>query len=532
MFKFLKNFLIVIRLYNYLSVHSWFFNLLKELKLNSNLANGIILTQVVRNYDFILRIAIISKVITEKYNLNLRAYNSNISWKTKNNFKGRLLEYPFKFFLKNVFEKIYSSLVTKNAFDLDSKYKNQTIIKSELNKVISNIDFLDPGSVLKIKFENILVGDLIYDSYLRFFNKPTLKKINSDLIYVIEKSLNSYYISKDFINKNNVKILLTTYVTYIEHGLVTRLCLKKSIPVYTIASKDYVLQKVTNDFPCHVKDHSNYDPNKKLSNSQLVIAKSKLESRLKGFNDEAISYMKNSPFKNVKMDPVLKNNFNINKRNIVIYMHDFFDSPHVYRTLQFLDLYMFLKEILDEMEGIKSTSVFVKIHPNFTENVKETAIELIESYNANHFFIIDEKVSNINILELKPDLICTARGTVAIEMAYLNIPVLALYDNPYVNFNFAHTCYNKISFFEIIKGYKKPKIDFEKSKILSFYYQAYIEGVVENDFNAFRNIKKLNADPYLNEYLYLLKKMNYKLYINNSLEITRNFIKDKSLINY
>ena len=117
-------------------------------------------------------------------------------------------------------------------------------------------------------------------------------------------------------------------------------------------------------------------------------------------------------------------------------------------------------------------------------------------------------------------------------MAYLNIPVLALFDNPYVNFNFAHTCYNKISFFEIIKGYKKPKIDFEKSKILSFYYQAYIEGVVENDFNAFRNIKKLNADPYLNEYLYLLKKMNYKLYINNSLEITRNFIKDKSLINY
>jgi hypothetical protein len=106
---------------------------------------------------------------------------------------------------------------------------------------------------------------------------------------------------------------------------------------------------------------------------------------------------------------------------------------------------------------------------------------------------------------LKPDLIVTARGTIAIEMAYFNLPVVALYDNPYVNFSFAHTCNNTNDFYNIIKGKKEIQVNFDKKNIYSFYYQAYIEDLEGVNKELFDSIRPLKLPAYSDEYLEKIK---------------------------
>jgi hypothetical protein len=143
--------------------------------------------------------------------------------------------------------------------------------------------------------------------------------------------------------------------------------------------------------------------------------------------------------------------------------------------------------------------VFIKTHPNGINGCKEQTIEMVERFNCSYFHILDETISNLNIIELKPNLIVTARGTIGLEMAYFGISTVALFDNPYVNFDFVHTCYDLDSYFKIIRGDLEVLINFEKRQIYSFYAQAFLECNVSNQY--FKIIEDQSNGTYDDLYL-------------------------------
>jgi hypothetical protein len=226
-----------------------------------------------------------------------------------------------------------------------------------------------------------------------------------------------------------------------------------------------------------------------------------LTSSFEGKIDSATRYMKQSAYSDVPVSAALKELFVSKPRNIVIYAHDFYDSPHQNRMLQFPDFYQWLKQTLEALTDLKDTNVFIKTHPNGYKGSKEKAIELVNHHGKSYFHIIDESVSNLNIIQLKPDLVVTARGTVGLEMAWFEIPVVALFDNLYANFNFVHTCPDKESYFAVIKGEQKPEIDFDKKKICSFYYQAYLERTVLEENSVFDMFLAIKQDTYTDNYM-------------------------------
>ena len=454
--------------------------------------DGILLVQMVKDYEYTIKLAAASKFLADKYNLIVKLHDVNIYWSNKYKLVSK--------FHSNTNKKINLSYSNSVAFENSRKFHNKNFIKAELKKIIFSLYNQNPRILLSLKFEDILVGDLIYDTYLRFYNKPTIENIDKDVIKVIEFALNIYYNFKCFINSNNLKILVNTYTSYIHHGITVRICLQNNIDVYTVAP---IFQKIEINYPFHQINHTLFDPEFQLTKEQFELAKGKLESRFKGNIDSATIYMKVSAFSNSLMNPIVQEQFRIKTRNIVIYMHDFYDAPHMNRLLQFPDLYQFLKQTLAGLINLKDTSVFVKLHPNVTEVCSKEAISLINSFNSPHFFILDKSTSNLNIIELKPNLICTARGTVGIEMAYFNIPTVALYDNLYANFNFVHTCYNLIEYFSILRGELKTEIDFNKDKIISFYYQAYIKKIPQELNNIFDILASyaIVYDTYSDKYL-------------------------------
>jgi len=456
--------------------------------------NGILLVQMAKDFEYTIKMAAASKVLAEKSNLIVKLHDPNIYWTRKE----KLFNSIFNFFFINSYEKIHLSFADSIGFKNSSKYIVQDLIKNELNKIAINLN--KPSDILSLKFDEILVGDLIYDTYLRFFHKPTIDEINQELIYTIEEALNIYHNFKEYLSSNDVKKIVNTCTTYIQHGITARLCLYNNIEVYSVAN---IIQQISKDFPYHQLDHTLFSADKKLNKEQFSLTKSRLESRFSGIIDPATSYMRSSAYAVTPLNPELKKKFMLKSRNIVIYMHEFYDSPHINRMLQFPDLYQYLKQTLENLIDLTNTSVFVKLHPNAVIGCREDAIELVDSFKVKHFHIIDESISNLNIIELRPDLICTARGTVGIEMAYFEIPVVALFDNIYANFNFVHVCHEVQSYFSILRGEMMPVIDYDKSKIISFYYQAYIEKMPQEENNIFNILASFTFkyDTYKDEYL-------------------------------
>jgi len=86
------------------------------------------------------------------------------------------------FSLKNF--GIYRSFGVKKIFKPTLSSKNEGVSEKYFKKIYSKIKNKD--DVLKIKFDNILVGDLIYDTYLKHYIEPTLD-IKSEKFSLLQK---------------------------------------------------------------------------------------------------------------------------------------------------------------------------------------------------------------------------------------------------------------------------------------------------------------------------------------------------------
>ena len=89
--------------------------------------------------------------------------------------------------------------------------KTQTLLKSrQLNlKKISN-KIKNNNHLINLKVDNVYLGDLIYDTYLKKFSKETIE-INSDHFkFFLEHCLCDYYFWKNYFKKNDIKSLIVS----------------------------------------------------------------------------------------------------------------------------------------------------------------------------------------------------------------------------------------------------------------------------------------------------------------------------------
>jgi hypothetical protein len=116
---------------------------------------------------------------------------------------------------------------------------------------------------------------------------------------------------------------------------------------------------------------------------------------------------------------------------------------------------------------------------------------MILSMNSSNICLLDDSISNSDIIKLKPDLIVTASGTVALEMSYIGLKVVSLKENFYKNFNFTYCCDNLVDYYKVVKGEIEFSITNPKEKVLSFYYQCYIENTELFGEKFFEQINEL-----------------------------------------
>lgn len=376
-------------------------------------------------------------------------------------------------------------------------------VRSLLKNLFKSITYLRNVKTIKnliaSKYDDILIGDIIYDSYLRFENKPSFSRNGSFYLFVfyIFRFFNSISILENISEKYFFKKVFCVYASYVTHGSIVRFFIKKNVEVYTSGTEMKLFSLHSNSHIYESLKHSNYKNDfSKISNQSECIreSKKKLEQRFSGIPD--LNYMFTSSFQNNNY----QQKFNLNNYGVV-FMHDFFDCVHLYDGMIFND-FLHWVEYLIEITLKHNLKIAFKPHPLERQESKVVSDNLKLKYPDIKW--LDKEISNNQIFKSGIKFGTSIYGTVLAELAYHGIKSLSAGDNPTTSFNFCH-----------------------QAKSINEYERLIINpGLIDTTNNYKEEVCKYYYMHYLNH------KSDIELNISNEIILRRSIGSDSSILNF
>ncbi|QFY62018.1 hypothetical protein FZ934_17415 [Rhizobium grahamii] len=323
--------------------------------------------------------------------------------------------------------------------------------------------------VLAISLNGTDCGTLIYDTYLRYRVQPTVNVSDRYLRMLIVQALNAQAAIRRHLAKGRFDRLYTNYASYIQHGIPVREALRAGVEVYACGNLSQVYKKLAVDDPLHTEPHWHYVErfagiaDKHAARSQ---AEAVLEKRFAGGIDKATAYMKTSAYA-AGAPGALSDGI-----EGVVFLHDFFDSPHHFRHMLFPDFDNWVRFTLDTIVREK-LPLAIKAHPN---QLPESAV-LVEQLKRDYPTVtfLDPKLSNAIIFRSGIKCGVSVYGTVLGELAYHGIPALAGGDHPHIDFDIAITPISIEDYRQKLVGFRELKAPANaREQMLEFYYTHQI----------------------------------------------------------
>lgn len=320
--------------------------------------------------------------------------------------------------------------------------------------------------LISLVIDDVAVGDLVNDSFLRFKPAPTVDLKDNYLLILLWQAHRDIRRAKAYFGRTKPKLYLTSYSTYTHHGIPVRVALQHGVRVFSFGNyQEFTKELTLKDF-VHTKNPDAYaDDFSRLNGREekLALAESALSARMAGQIDSATAYMKKSAYaESGESVPDVRD-------AVVIFLHDFYDSPHVYREMVFPDFWEWLCFTIETLNSA-NIRFFVKPHPNQI-NLSETALsKLRDRYPDTQ--MVPSSITNKQLAEAGMACAVTVYGTVAHEMAYLGVPTIAAAHHPHISFDFCRTAESLNEYVELLRHYAEIGIDKQAMhrQSLEFYY--------------------------------------------------------------
>lgn len=320
---------------------------------------------------------------------------------------------------------------------------------------------------LSLKVEGIEVADLLVDSYMRFAPSPRFNVDDPFVRRLVWQALRDVRQAQEYFGKLKPRWYLTSYTTYLEHGIPARVALKNGVLVWSFGSLNSFAKSLTETDTFHTLNFSRYRSEFAALDQQderLEMARQQLEHRLSGGIDSATSYMRKSAYSQTQVD--LPQGL---EGAVVIFLHDFYDSPHVYPDLVFDDFWRWVCSTVDTLKKAGAL-FFLKPHPNQIALSDEAITRLRYKYPDLHW--LPATVSNLQLVQSGITCGVTVYGTVAHELAYLGVPSICCARHPHYTFDFCRTARTKHEYEAMLKTYWEKPLTREEMRrqALAFYY--------------------------------------------------------------
>ena len=338
----------------------------------------------------------------------------------------------------------------------------------------------------KFSVDDILIGDLIYDSYIRYGQRFANPKVDLKFINILFTSIYRTLNLISYFKKYKPKLVVIATQSYANsHGISLKICVKKNIkvlePYFESQDREYRLRTYSqkkieygyqNTFGKDFK--KNVLNNKKIKEKTIdVFLKKrklgKINTSYTGKQD--LKYSNRSKVKWNKKK--LLNYFKLKnfepKKIVLIAPHAFSDAPHCRGTIfAFRDYYQQVTETLNFINQNFSEEILwiVRPHPTSIYEYGEAGIvkKLVDGLKNPLIQLCPNNINTDNILDLI-DVVITGRGTIGLEAAIKGKSCIIAGAASYSGLGLALEFHDKSSYFKRILKIKEIK-KIKKDKIL------------------------------------------------------------------
>ena len=427
--------------------------------------------------------------------------------------------------------KDFFSGLTKHEIFEDSKIFLKSFLYTSL--ILIKLIFKDfHWFINNFKIENIPIGDLIYDLYIRKDENFTNNKIDFYFVKILYFSIFRFLKIYKLINSNKIKYVFCTTEFYSgNNGLALRIASYKKIKNMFVFHDIKGQLKLIENTDKNIFKYGAYSfyRNKNLrSKINTSISKKKIINfYLKRKNLKTLNVYTNHDYNKANKINESNNNFILkikknNKKKILYASHALSDAAHSFGTkFVFTNYFDQLKRTLSFInnENNKNYLWIIKSHPNARDKNENNILKnLVESYKNKNIILCPTGVSTNKLIELS-DYIVSGRGTISLEAACMGKVAINCGFSTYSNLGLIYEASSKRQYFDYLKKIsqlKKPdaKQIFIAKKALYILEDDLIDHKKINSFFINQKVNKIfkknNEDKEKLAYMFLsyIKNIN------------------------
>ena len=323
--------------------------------------------------------------------------------------------------------------------------------------------------LFELKLEGVWIGMDIYESILRS-GVPTVDVAAFRSKYFIFNALSYHIFFMDLFRSARVSAVSLSHDCYISMGLVSRIAYRFDVPVYFSESSSFTKTTHTHQlyerfrrFPSYFNSLTSAE-----KESGVEWAKKQLERRLSGVVGVNMSYQEKSAFASSRVPTQTTAS---EKTKIVVATHCFFDNPHCYGGMLFLDFYEWLC-YLGEISEITDYEWFLKPHPDYLPGTLETLTRVSKLYPKLR--LIDPATSFHQLRHEGVSVALTCYGSIGHELPLLGYKVVNAGYNPHIAYKFNWHAETLEHYRELLLNLPELGDVAELEKIYEFYYISHV----------------------------------------------------------
>lgn len=314
--------------------------------------------------------------------------------------------------------------------------------------------------LLKLKYKDVIIGDLIYDKIIRSSDGVfTINKLEIKHIKYLLKTYILFQIYEKILKDKTIKYLIVSHKTYIESGLLARLADSFNVNVILVKPnqiKSYAnLSIFENRFTPSPIKYKEFLINKKdISKETDKYLEKRFDGKVN--QHDVINAFQN---KSIYTRKDIKNELNVDNNNpfVFILCHVFSDDPHGSKSYIFKDYYTWFVKTIDIIEKIENVNWIIKPHPSAYMYNEEGKVEEIIKKNNNYdknIYLCPEDLNTSSIKEIA-DTIVTVEGTAGLEFSCFGIPTIICAKGSYSRFGFTYEPENKKEYRDLLNNIQK-----------------------------------------------------------------------------
>lgn len=282
-------------------------------------------------------------------------------------------------------------------------------------------------SLYDLQVLGVWVGIDIYEAYLKDFSKPTVVLDDPILVETVKKGIGFVIFWLDYFDSHQVSAVVVSHDLYLTYGPVCKVAYMKQVPVYLPENTGGTYAQRPHSTTSNFGEYRELFSKLPLEHQDRARewARGRLTHRFDGEVGVDMSYTTESAFTwSGDESPVLRKS---DKLKVLICTHCFYDNPHPYGGMLFLDFYEWLRHIV-EIADRTDYDWYLKTHSDPLPGTMEVIREILGP--SPRITILPFLTSHHQVVAEKINFVLTVYGTVGFEYPALGVQVINAGYNP------------------------------------------------------------------------------------------------------